>query len=77
MVQIGLCGFPWIWWVILGSLDFSKFLMTFLVLSVTFGFSWVSVGNRVVKQFILTLTFLEVVRVGVVGRVPGWLDNSF
>ena len=29
-------------------------------------------GTRVVWQFILTLTILEVVGVEVVGRVPGW-----
>ena len=29
-------------------------------------------GTRVVGQFFLTLTFLEVVGVEVEGRVPGW-----
>ena len=34
-------------------------------------------GTRVVRQFILSLTCLEMVGVEVVGRVTRWLDNSF
>ena len=44
LVLMGICGFPLIvgsprfLWGILGSLGFLKFLRTFLVISVTFGF---------------------------------------